>query len=82
MLGFTNLTTQYTLPPGVAETVEYNLAAILATPYGRPLPADVDKRASRTLAWVKTGNTKLVDAMIDPALTQEARRPWNILAGQ
>jgi hypothetical protein len=64
---FANLTTQYTFPPGYEEAMEYNLARRLSTPWGRELPAEIDRMARESLAWVKRQNYKLSDLPNDAA---------------
>lgn len=80
-LGFANLTTQYTFAPGYVEAMEYNLARRLAAPYGQPFTPELDQLARKSLAWVKTANTRMVDLSLDGALTIGSQKPWNILTG-
>lgn len=81
--GFANLTTDYTWPelPGYEEALEYNLATRLSTPYGRALPDDVARMASESLALLKRTNVRIVDAAIDPGLTDDRRGGYNINVG-
>jgi hypothetical protein len=81
MLGFSSLTAQYSMPPGYDEAIEYNLAVRLARPYGLNIPPEVQAFANESLGLILRGNYNPQDVGLDPALTYNARRRWNILAG-
>lgn len=66
--GFTDLTTNFTYPPGYAEALRYNLAIRLAPEFGRQLDPQVAAMAVSTLAVVKRANIRMQDLVIDPAL--------------
>jgi hypothetical protein len=78
--GFAALTTDYIFPAGYAQVIEDNLACLLADPYGRSVPPNIARRAGRGLSALKRSNIPPTDLAIDPALTEDARRPWNILS--
>lgn len=78
--GFADLSTVYVFPPGYAQTIEDNLATILADPYARPIPQRLQRRADSGLSKLKRANAIPTDLAIDPALTESSRRPWNILS--
>lgn len=81
---FTNLSTQYYLPPGLEEALVYQLALRLLTPYGVVDPqvrADIGQLASWTLRNYKRGNVDLSDRPTDPALTRDPAGGYNILTG-
>lgn len=84
LTSFTNLTTEYFLPDGCQEALEYNLARRLLTPYGVIEPttvADVKDMATSTLANFKRGSVKLTDLGTDPALTHAQSGGYNIVTG-
>lgn len=62
------LSTTVSFPPGYAEALEYNLAARLSIPFGRPLTPDLDRQAKQSLARIKRANKRLEDLTVDPAL--------------
>jgi len=81
---FASLSAAYSLPDGCEDTLEYNLARRLLTPYGivdQGIVSDVIDMARTTLATFKRANTKLVDMPTDPALTQDPAGGYNILTG-
>lgn len=81
---FATLTTEYFLPPGCEDALEYNLARRLLTPYGvtdEGIVSDVLDMARTSLATFKRGNTKLTDLPTDPALVRDPSGGYNILTG-
>lgn len=80
--GFSGLSTQYTFAPGYAEFIEYSLTRRLAPPYGRPWTVDLQALYRDAAKWIKTANTTIVDAWIDPALTTQVSGVYNILSDQ
>lgn len=61
LTAFADLTTSYSLPPGVAEALEYGLAWRLCGPYSVPVDPDLKDLARSSLALVKRANARLVD---------------------
>lgn len=81
---FSTLTTQYYLPPGCADMLQYQLARRLLTPYGVTDPAtvsDIKELANSTMGVFKRANAKLTDLPTDPALTRDPQGGYNILTG-
>lgn len=81
---FADLDTEYFLPPGCEEALEYNLARRLLTPYGvtdAATVAEVTELARLSLGTFKRGNTKLSDLATDPALVRDPAGGYNILTG-
>lgn len=80
---FADLDTDYDLPPGAEEAIQYNLALRLIPGYAVPAEVKQDMRmlASSSLATFKRGNTKLTDLATDPALTSNNRYGYNIQTG-
>lgn len=78
---FADLTTIYSLPPGYAKALRFNLAVTLAPEYGlTPLPA-VSVGADDSLAWVKRSNTRLPELSM-PVELRSCYGPSNIYTGQ
>lgn len=75
---FATLTTEYDLPDGSEEAIEYNLAVRLAGPYTVPLDQDVRAMARSSLSIMKRANYHLVDLQQDPATTNDRRAGYNI----
>lgn len=76
-------TTLYTLAPAFQLALEYNLALLLATPYGREVPALILKLASDTLSDLKRQNVRMADLAFDPALIgPSAKYRYNIQTDQ
>lgn len=82
LTAFADLSTSYTLPPGLDEALLYNLAWRLSKPYGRPIDPDLKAQARAALANFKRGNVKLTDLPTDQALTSNNRYSYNIQTGQ
>lgn len=81
---FADLTTEYDLPDGCEEALEYNLARRLLQPYGVIDPATVSavmELAASSLATFKRANTKLSDLATDPAFVRDPSGGYNILTG-
>lgn len=71
---FADATTEYQLPPGYQEALEYNLAMRLAAPYGRALRPEVMSLATKSLAQIKRTNVKLAPLRNDASgLFRESR---------
>lgn len=80
---FATLTTEYELPPGYQDALEYNLAVRLIQA-GMGLRAhlsDIAPMAKETLGIVKRANVQPVTASIDPALWPK-RPGWNWRSGE
>lgn len=78
---FADLSTDYDLPQGTAEAIEYNLAIRLAPANQVQVPPDVRQLAVSSLAAVKRQNLPLVDLPQDPALTANNRFSYDIQTG-
>jgi hypothetical protein len=65
---FTDLATQYVLPPGCQEAMLYNLAMRMCKPFGRPVDDALSKMARTSLATFKRANTKMADLINDAAM--------------
>lgn len=74
---FTDLSTEYTFPPGYAKALRYNLAVELAPEYGIEPPDTVRKIAMESLADIKRANSAPIEAQFDAALIGVAGR-YNI----
>lgn len=61
LAAFAALTTEYDLPPGADEALEYNLAVRLCAPYSVAVPPDVSALARSSLAVLKRSTYQLVD---------------------
>jgi len=66
--GFTDLTTDYTFPPGYARALRFALARDLAVAHGRPWSPDLEQAAVNALADVKRLNDRPMVLGFDPAL--------------
>lgn len=76
---FTSLTTAYDLPDGMEETIDYNLARRLKTPYGRTMDADAIQMAEAFLSRWKVANVQMDDLPVDPMwIGSDARAGYNI----
>jgi hypothetical protein len=75
---FADLTTNYALPPGGEDAIEYSLARVLAVPYGRPWTPGLEQQTNRVMGIYTRGNTRMVDLAVDPALTANRGGLWNI----
>jgi len=85
VIGFADLTTQYSFPPGYADFFEYNLAKRLMTINGMVDPtirADIIQQATTATMLVKRQNVKLNDMPIDWSLVNNTGGLYNILSGQ
>jgi hypothetical protein len=80
---FATLSTDYALPPGYEDALEYNLAVrLIQSGFGlRQHLADIQPMAKETLSIVKRANIRPVTASIDPALWA-ARPGWNWRSGE
>lgn len=85
LTSFANLTTQYYLPDGCAEALEYQLAKRLLGVYptlDEGTKGYVLEMAGETMATFKRGSVKLSDLTTDPALTPQDRSGgYNIQTG-
>jgi hypothetical protein len=81
--GFADLDTDYDLPPGAEEAIQYNLALRLLPGFAVPdsVKQEVRMLALSSLATFKRGNTTLTDLATDPALTSNNRYGYNIQTG-
>jgi hypothetical protein len=61
LVTFAALVTDYTLPDGAEEALEYNLAIRLCAVYSVPVPPDVQALARSSLAILKRSTYQLVD---------------------
>jgi hypothetical protein len=78
---FADLTTQYYLPDGCEEALEYNLALRLCGPYTVPVDQDVKALAKSSMAIFKRSNYRLADLAMDPAFTNDRRGGYDIQTG-
>lgn len=80
---FADLDTDYDLPPGAEEAIQYNLALRLMPGYAVPdsVKQEVRMLAMSSLATYKRGNTKMTDLATDPALTSNQRYGYSITTG-
>jgi len=80
---FDDLTTEYSLPPGYEDALEYNLAVrLIQSGMGlREHLSDILPMARETLAIIKRANIQPVTASIDPALWP-SQPGWNWRTGQ
>jgi hypothetical protein len=74
---FTNLTTEYYVPPGYEEALAYNLALRLAAPFGKAVDDDIRRLAVASRAQIKRTNTKMELLENDMAGISSLGRPWN-----
>ena len=85
LVSFADLTTSYQVPDAYEEALHYNLAARLATPYGRTftavingVPADI-----ASLRIVKSSNVELYDMPNDFSVVgRGGKHLYNIQTGQ
>lgn len=63
---FSSLTAGYDLPDGMEETIDYNLARRLKTPYGKTMDADALQLAADFLSRWKVANAQMDDLPVDP----------------
>lgn len=75
---FTDLATDYELPPGCQEAMLYNLAVRLCKPFGRPLDPELLRMARSTLATFKRANTKMSDLSNDATAIGSRRWGYDI----
>ena len=78
---FANLTTQYVLPDGCGEALEYNLCLRLGPKNGVAITQDIRDLAMKSLATFKRANMQMTDVEVDPAITGDRRTGYNILTG-
>lgn len=73
---FRDLTTEYDFPPGYARMIAFNLASELAAEFGRPVPPEVETKASEYKGNVKRGNISTQDSTlrVDEALLTRGGR--------
>jgi hypothetical protein len=80
--GFSDLTTEYTFPPGYADALRYQLAVRLAPEYGRVIDPQIAQLASDSLAAIKRANWEPIEMQVDPALAPiNERRLFNWITG-
>lgn len=80
---FTSLTANYDLPDGMEETIDYNLARRLKTPYGRAMDADALQLAEAFLSRWKVSNVEIDDLPVDPMwIGSNPRGGFNIQTGE
>ena len=78
---FPDLTTPVSLAPGYAKALRTNLAAELASEFGRPLDPLIDRAAHESLADVKRQNVAMTEIALDPGLPGAcAGGAYNILS--
>ncbi len=75
---FADLTTQYRLPAGYAKALRYNLAVDLAPEFGRQLDPLIERTAAISLRQVKAANVKMSELGVDPVLSGDQRRGYNV----
>lgn len=75
---FADLTTNYTLTAGTCEAIVYNLAARLATPYGKQIPPEVAAIAQNSLADLKRLNAPLIELGMDSAFAMHHGADYDI----
>lgn len=68
LVTFADLTTQYYWPEGSEEMLGFGLALRLAPIYARPVPDDVRRMASQSLANFKRQNVRMADLANDAAM--------------
>lgn len=78
---FADLDTDVTLPEGYDQAIKYELAFLLATPFGRSFPAEADVIRKLAKTNIKYGNFKLTDLPVDPMFTRDHRAGYNINTG-
>jgi hypothetical protein len=79
LAGFADLTTAYTLPPGLVLALRYALAVELAAWFGVPIPPQVENKARTSLGDLKRLSTRLVELTLDPTILGAASRgPYDI----
>lgn len=61
--------TQMSLPPEYNQAIIYNLAALLCTSYGLPVPADLRAMASNSLNRIRIANTQIPHLKMPRELT-------------
>lgn len=65
---FANIAESFSLPPGYARAIIYNLAVELAPDFGVSVPAEVASLAAKSLGTLKRNNQQDVMMRYDPAL--------------
>lgn len=80
---FTALTTEYDLPAGCEEMIEYNLALRLCGPYSVPIDdvPGLQQMARSSMAVWKRSTYHLFDLSLDPAMTTDRRFGYDITTG-
>lgn len=68
---FANLDQDYTLPPGVKRAIELSLVEEIAVPFGRSVPARMEKQAASARANVKRVNLRV--PQLDMSMHQRTR---------
>lgn len=71
---FTSLTSQYIVPDGYDDMLEYQLGRRLLGPYSKTFTPEQTALAAEMLANVKRANYTLSDLPVDPGMTQGNRR--------
>lgn len=81
---FANLDTEFPIPYGYADALEYNLALRLARPNAVATASipDIVDLASATLTTLKRSNVRITDLPLDPAWTHSRRGGYNINSGE
>jgi hypothetical protein len=74
-----SLTTEFSLPDGYEEAIEYNLAIRLAPEYGKSISPEISTIANEALANIKRSKVKKAELGIDQALLGHGT--YNILTG-
>jgi hypothetical protein len=79
---FVSLTANYDLPDGMEETIDYNLARRLKTPYGKTMDADAIQMAEQFLSRWKVAQVEMDDLSVDPMwIGSNPRGGYNIDEG-
>lgn len=76
---FTDLTTDFTFPPGYQAALRYNLAIKLAPEFNRAVPPEIRDFAADAKAKVKSMNIQPIDLRCDPALVNPRSGYYNWL---
>ena len=79
LLQFPDLVTEFILPMGAADALEYNLALRLAAPYGKVAPPDVVAMAREALVDFKRLHVDPPELAVDVALQPYHRGMYNIV---
>lgn len=78
---FTSLTDPIYVPPGYRRFFRAQTTIEIASAFQQPPPPSVVQAAKESLARIKRTNTRLVDRVLDVAVTAGSGRPLNIYTG-